>query len=167
MSVRVAQSWFKRFQSRTDRPAYHWYNGCDFWKSGVRSAYAQWRRGGNTVSYGVARRSSVTPDRLGGVCSHRKAEYLGIEHKTVRPFETKPGAQKARYLGATRTHWNKPNETCTHLDSLLKHNENEPFLNRLITGDEKWITHDKNVQKGRGERWSKPGLTRNKVMLCV
>ncbi|KAJ0176901.1 hypothetical protein K1T71_006910 [Dendrolimus kikuchii] len=59
-------------------------------------------------------------------------------------------------------------------DSLLRRNETEPFLKKLITGDEKWITYDKNVRK---RSWSKavqasqtvakPGLTRNKVMLCV
>ena len=47
-------------------------------------------------------------------------------------------------------------------------------MKKLITGDEKWITYDKNVRK---RSWSKagqtsqtvakPGLTRNKVMLCV
>ncbi|KAJ0176797.1 hypothetical protein K1T71_007976 [Dendrolimus kikuchii] len=59
-------------------------------------------------------------------------------------------------------------------DSLLRRNETEPFLKKLITGDEKWITYDKNMRK---RSWSKagqasqtvakPGLTRNKVMLCV
>jgi len=29
--------------------------------------------------------------------------------------------------------------------SLLKRNEIEPFLKRLITGDDKWITYDNNV----------------------
>ncbi|KAJ0175935.1 hypothetical protein K1T71_008109 [Dendrolimus kikuchii] len=32
-------------------------------------------------------------------------------------------------------------------DSLLRRNETEPFLKKLITGDEKWITYDKNVRK--------------------
>ncbi|KAJ0177163.1 hypothetical protein K1T71_007172 [Dendrolimus kikuchii] len=59
-------------------------------------------------------------------------------------------------------------------DSLLRRNETEAFLQKLITGDEKWITYAKNVRK---RSWSKagqasqtvakPGLTRNKVMLCV
>lgn len=59
-------------------------------------------------------------------------------------------------------------------DSLLKPNETEPFLKRLITGDEKWITYDKNVRKGSWSNGSqapqtvaKTKLTRNKVMLCV
>jgi len=33
-------------------------------------------------------------------------------------------------------------------ESLLKRNEIEPFLKRLIT--EKWITYDNNVQRNRG-----------------
>lgn len=59
-------------------------------------------------------------------------------------------------------------------DSLLRLNETESFLEKLITGDENWITYDKNVWK---KSWSKasqasqtvakPGLTRNKVMLCA
>jgi len=59
-------------------------------------------------------------------------------------------------------------------ESLLKRKEIEPFLKRLITGDEKWITYDNNVRK---RLWSKedeapqtvanPRLTPRKVMLCV
>ncbi|KAJ0181486.1 hypothetical protein K1T71_003571 [Dendrolimus kikuchii] len=59
-------------------------------------------------------------------------------------------------------------------DPLLRRNETELFSKNLITGDEKWIMYDKNVRK---KSWStagqasqtvaKPGLTRNKVMLCV
>ncbi|CAH2254198.1 jg14376 [Pararge aegeria aegeria] len=59
-------------------------------------------------------------------------------------------------------------------DSLLRRNETEPLLKKLITGEEKWIMYDKNVRK---RSWSKagqasqtvvkPGLPRNKVMLCV
>ncbi|XP_053980666.1 histone-lysine N-methyltransferase SETMAR-like [Hylaeus volcanicus] len=33
-------------------------------------------------------------------------------------------------------------------DSLLKRNENDPFLKRLITGDEKWVLYN-NVQRKR------------------
>ena len=41
-------------------------------------------------------------------------------------------------------------------ESLLKRNEIGPFLERMITGDEKWITYDNNVRK---RSWSKPGET--------
>ena len=32
-------------------------------------------------------------------------------------------------------------------ESLLKRNEIEPFLKRMITGDEKWIMYDNNVRE--------------------
>jgi len=57
---------------------------------------------------------------------------------------------------------------------LLKWNEIEPFLKRMITGDEKWITYDNPTKKRawikKGEKAhaiAKPGLTRKKVMLYV
>ncbi|GBP17860.1 Mariner Mos1 transposase [Eumeta japonica] len=59
-------------------------------------------------------------------------------------------------------------------DYLLKRNETEPFLKRLITSDEKCITYDKNVRK---RSWSKGkqapqtvaklGSSRNKLILCI
>jgi len=59
---------------------------------------------------------------------------------------------------------------------ILKRNEIEPFLKRMITGDEKWISYDNPIRK-RSIRWikkgekeqaiAKPGLMRKKVMLCV
>ena len=59
-------------------------------------------------------------------------------------------------------------------DTLLKRNEIEPFLKRIITGDEKWITHDNPTRKRswtkKGEKaqaTAKPGLTRKKMMLYV
>lgn len=39
-------------------------------------------------------------------------------------------------------------------DSLLKRNENHPFLKQLVTGDEKWISYD-NVKRKRS--WLQPG----------
>jgi len=35
-------------------------------------------------------------------------------------------------------------------DTLLQRNEIEPFLKRMITGDEKWITYDNPLEKDRG-----------------
>jgi len=59
-------------------------------------------------------------------------------------------------------------------ESLLNRNKIDPFLKRMITGDEKWITYD-NVKRKRS--WSnhsepaqtvaKPGLTVRKVLLCI
>lgn len=59
-------------------------------------------------------------------------------------------------------------------DSLLKRYEIDPFLNRMVTGDEKWIVYN-NVKRKRS--WSKKdeaplttakaGLHPKKVMLCI
>lgn len=59
-------------------------------------------------------------------------------------------------------------------ESLLNRNNVDPFLKRLVTGDEKWVTYD-NIKRKRS--WSirgepaqtvaKPGLTPRKVLLCV
>lgn len=59
-------------------------------------------------------------------------------------------------------------------DSLMKRNTTDPFLKRLVIGDEKWITYD-NVKRKRS--WSqadetakalvKPGLATGKGLLCV
>ena len=57
--------------------------------------------------------------------------------------------------------------------SLLSHHECEPFLDRIVTGDDKWIVYDNVVRK---RHWSpkgetsltvaKPDLHQNKMMLC-
>ena len=59
-------------------------------------------------------------------------------------------------------------------ESLLNRNKIDPFLKRMVTGDEKWVTYD-NVKRKRS--WSKsseaaqmvakPRLTARKVFLCV
>ena len=59
-------------------------------------------------------------------------------------------------------------------ESLLNRNKIDPFLKRMLTGDEKWVSYD-NVKRKRS--WSKsgeaaqtvakPGLTTRKVLLCV
>lgn len=59
-------------------------------------------------------------------------------------------------------------------DSLRKRQENDPFLKRLVTGDEKWIVYDNVVRK---KSWrpsneppgttSKAGLHPKKIMLSV
>ncbi|XP_078043633.1 histone-lysine N-methyltransferase SETMAR-like [Augochlora pura] len=57
-------------------------------------------------------------------------------------------------------------------DSLLKRNEIDPFLKRMVTGDETWVTYENNKRKRswskRGEPTqtiTKPGLTTKKVLL--
>lgn len=72
--------------------------------------------------------------------------------------------------------WRKRNllDRINACDSLLKRNEIDPFLKRMVTGDEKWVTYENNSRKrswsNRGEpvqTIAKPGLTAKKVLLCV
>ena len=58
--------------------------------------------------------------------------------------------------------------------SLLARNKIEPILNRMITGDEKWITYENIIRKraycepGKpSPSTSKPNLTLSKRMLCI
>ncbi|XP_045540347.1 histone-lysine N-methyltransferase SETMAR-like [Papilio machaon] len=109
------------------------------------------------------------------ISSYDVAEELGIEHKTVLAHLKENGYTKKLDIWVPHelSERNLMNRVLI-CDSLLRRNETEPFLKKLITGDEKWITYDKNVRK---RSWSKagqasqtvakPGLTRNKVMLCV
>ena len=57
--------------------------------------------------------------------------------------------------------------------SLLAWNKIEPILNRMITGDKKWITYENIIRKRAyceprkpSPSTSKPNLTLNKRMLC-
>ncbi|GFW62809.1 mariner Mos1 transposase [Trichonephila clavipes] len=59
-------------------------------------------------------------------------------------------------------------------EALAKRNEIDPFLKRMVTGDEKWVTNDNILRKRswskRGEAAqtvSKPRLTARKVLLCI
>jgi len=99
------------------------------------------------------------------------ARELGIDHKTVFIY-TKLDKKKLDV-------WVPPELSVRNImDRInicdtLKRNEIEPFLKRMITGDEKWITYDNSTRKRswikKGEKAqaiAKPGLTRKKVMLC-
>ena len=59
-------------------------------------------------------------------------------------------------------------------DSLLKRYKTDPFLKRIITGDEKWVIYDNVVQKRLwskrdepAQSTSKPDIHQKKVMLSV
>ena len=109
------------------------------------------------------------------ISSRNIATELNIDHKTVLNHLHNTGYQKKLdtwvphgLTGKNLIDW------VSSCESLLKRNEIEPFLKRMITGDEKWITYDNNVRKSS---WSKPGeasqtvakpvLTPRKVMLSV
>ena len=103
------------------------------------------------------------------------ATELNIDHKTVLNHLHKIGYQKNldTWVPHELTVKNLMNRVSI-CDSLLKRNEIEPFLKRMITSDEKWIKYDNNVRK---RSWSKPReasqtvakpvLTPTKVMLSV
>ncbi|GFT71311.1 putative transposable element [Trichonephila clavipes] len=68
-----------------------------------------------------------------------------------------------------------PRQVCrVILQGLTNRNEIDPFLKRIMTGDEKWITYG-NIARNRS--WSKSGeaaqtvaklgLTARKVLLCI
>ncbi|KAJ0183521.1 hypothetical protein K1T71_001497 [Dendrolimus kikuchii] len=153
--ARVAQIWFKRFQSGN---------------FDIKDA----RRSGRPVTDKIdAIFEKVEQHRH--ISSYDVAGELGIDHKTVLAHLKKAGYTKKLDIWVPHelTERNLMNGVLI-CDSLLRRNETEPFLKKLITGDKKWITYDKNVRK---RSWSKagqasqtvakPGLTRNKVMLCV
>ncbi|GBP89290.1 Histone-lysine N-methyltransferase SETMAR [Eumeta japonica] len=79
--------------------------------------------------------------------SNDVADELKIDHKTVSPISKKLDTWVPYEL--TERNLVDPVLIC---DSLLKRNETVSFLKRLINGDEKWITYDKNVQN---RSWSK------------
>ncbi|KAG5348438.1 SETMR methyltransferase, partial [Acromyrmex charruanus] len=92
------------------------------------------------------------------VSSYDIAKELNIDHKTVLGC-----LRKAGYIKMLNV-WMSHDLTVKNLmdrisicESLLKRNKIEPFLEKLITGDEKWITYDNNA---------KLGLTPKKMMLC-
>ena len=103
------------------------------------------------------------------------ATELNIDYKTILNLLHKTGYQKK--LDTSVLHELKVKNLMARVsicESLLKRNEIDPFLKRMITGDEKWITYDNNVRK---RSWSmsgeavqtvaKPVLTPRKVMLSV
>ncbi|GFV46885.1 hypothetical protein TNCV_2092371 [Trichonephila clavipes] len=59
-------------------------------------------------------------------------------------------------------------------EALAKRNEIDPFLKRMVTGDEKWVTYYNIVRKRSrsksgeaAQTVAKPGLTTRKVLLCI
>jgi len=102
-------------------------------------------------------------------------QELGMSHQTVINYLKKLGVTKK--LDVWVPHELTQKNIFGRIDaceSLLNRNKIEPFLKRMVIGDEKWITYD-NIRRKRS--WSKsgeaaqtvakPGLTARKVLLCV
>ncbi|GFV50787.1 hypothetical protein TNCV_503651 [Trichonephila clavipes] len=59
-------------------------------------------------------------------------------------------------------------------EALAKRNDIDPFLKRMVTGEEKWVTYYNIVRKRSlskcgeaAQTVAKPGLTARKVLLCI
>jgi len=80
--------------------------------------------------------------------------------------------KEAQCVSARRVNAKKLMDRISICESLLNRNKIDPFLKRIVTGDEKWVTYD-NVKRKRSNRGepaqtvAKPGLTARKVLLCV
>ncbi|GFU87764.1 mitotic-spindle organizing protein 2A [Trichonephila clavipes] len=83
--------------------------------------------------------------------------------------------KEARSLGATPIN-NKKNMMgqISFCEALAKRNEIDPFLKRIVTGDENWVTYDNIVRKLSGSTRSeaaqtvaKQGLTARKILQCI
>jgi len=94
------------------------------------------------------------------------ARELGIDHKTILNHLHKAGYKKKLDVWvphelSVRNMMDRIN-IC---DTLLKRNEIEPFLKRMIIGNEKWITYDPTKKRSwirKGEKVqaiAKPGLS--------
>ncbi|XP_067206337.1 histone-lysine N-methyltransferase SETMAR-like [Linepithema humile] len=82
------------------------------------------------------------------ISSYDIAKELNIDHKTVLGHLRKAGYTKKLDV------WVPHDLTLKNVmgrisicESLLKRNQIEPFLKRLTTGDEKWVTYNNNVRK--------------------
>lgn len=103
------------------------------------------------------------------------AQDIGVEHSTV--------AKRLKNLGMTK----KIDVWVPHLlseknildriavcESLLKWNSLDPFLKRIVTGDEKWVVYNNNKRRRSwcgpsesSQAVAKPDLHAKKVMLCI
>lgn len=100
---------------------------------------------------------------------------LGCDHSTVARHLHKIG--KVNKLGKWVPHELTSDQKLARVticNSLLRKNETEPFLDKLITGDEKWVLYVNVQRKGqwlsKGQKpqsTAKPGLHPQKVLLCI
>ncbi|KAH8394484.1 hypothetical protein KR222_011840 [Zaprionus bogoriensis] len=155
LSLRTAEEWFRRFRAgdsdTMDKPA-----------------------GGRPVTTNTDHiMEHIELDRH--VASRDIAEEIGVSHQTVLNHLQKAGYQKQ--LDVWVPHDLRQENLLDRInacDMLLKRNELDPFLKRMVTGGEKWITYDNTKRKRSSskpgessETVAKPGLTARKVLLCV
>lgn len=103
------------------------------------------------------------------------AEKLNVSHTCIEKHLQQLGFSKKLDIWVPHElkeiHLAKRIDIC---DMLLKRNENEPFLKRIITGDEKWVVYN-NITRKRSwsqpneppQTTSKPDIHQKKVLLSV
>ncbi|KAL7739835.1 hypothetical protein ACLKA6_003277 [Drosophila palustris] len=102
-------------------------------------------------------------------------QELGIDLKTVWNHLQKIGYQKKLDVWVPHELTQKKLlDRINACDALLKRNELDPFLKRMVTGDKEWITYDNVKRKRSRSKRSEPAqtitklrLTARKVLLCV
>ncbi|GFT70369.1 histone-lysine N-methyltransferase SETMAR [Trichonephila clavipes] len=108
------------------------------------------------------------------VSSSSIAQELKIDHKTVLNHLRKVGFKKKLRVWGTPINTKNMMDRISTCEALAKRNEIDPFLKRMVTGDEKGVTYYNIVRK---RSWSKcgeadqtvakPGLTDRKVLLSL
>ncbi|GFW81247.1 histone-lysine N-methyltransferase SETMAR [Trichonephila clavipes] len=68
------------------------------------------------------------------------SQELKIDHKTVLNHLLKNGLKEARCFGATEIDTKNMMDRIFICEALAKWNEIGPFLKRVVTEDEKWVT---------------------------
>ncbi|GFX36880.1 histone-lysine N-methyltransferase SETMAR [Trichonephila clavipes] len=109
------------------------------------------------------------------VSSPSITQELKIDHKIVLNHLSKVGFKKKLHIWLS--HQLTPKNMMDRIsicETMAKRNEIDPFLKRMVTGDEKWVTYDNIVLK---RSWSKKGeaaqtvaklgLTARKILLCI
>ena len=126
---------------------------CQNWFTRFRSGNFDVRPGRPIVEKVDESLKKIEVDRH--ISSRDIARELNIDHTTVLNNSHKTGYQKKldTWVPHELTVKNFMDRVSI-CESLLKRNEIEPFLKRMIAGDEKWITYDNNVRK---RSWSKLG----------
>ena len=155
VSERVCQMWFKRFR-----------NG-DF------DLEDKERPGGPSRVYDDVLLATIEDNSK--LTSRELADMFDVSHTTICTHLKNIGKHYRAGVWVPRElndfQLNQRISTC---DLLISKHKMLPFLNRLITGDEKWVLYN-NVT--RGGQWlspgqapvptARPGLHPKKVMLCV
>lgn len=103
------------------------------------------------------------------------ATEIGVNHKTVLRHLKQIG--KVKKLDKFVPHLLNKNQESRRYEiccSLLKRNENDPFLDRIVTCDEKWVLYDNRKRSAqwldkdeKPKQFPKPNFHQKKIMLSV